>query len=74
MPAWAIFLVVCVGFFAVEFALEEAGLAGVVAELPGDCPTTGDKINSIMKSSPANGSEAPRRTNLGKDEALISPL
>jgi len=71
---WAVF---CAGFFAVcasfFFAVEDACPAGLVFDLPEDCPATGDTINK-NESKPAKKQVVSLETEVGKDETLISSL
>jgi len=65
-----VFLLFLAGFF---FVVEEACPAGLVVELPEDCPTTGDTINK-KESKPAKKREAASETVVGEDATLISSL
>ncbi|MGD0832170.1 MAG: hypothetical protein ABR907_14600 [Terracidiphilus sp.] len=66
-----------VGFFAGVFTAflgaVVAKRSGAVAELPDDCPATGDTIISA-ESRAAKQREAGRGTNVGEDGTFISSL
>jgi len=73
LPAVLGFLVVCAGLLAAVFAVEEAGAAGVVAELPEDCPATGCTTIKT-ESKQARHRPACRKTKAEENATVIPPL